>query len=327
MSSWLTRTASLLAGIVALLAVAPGTARQLGELLAVSLRGADAAAEPLAVAGAAGRVWFGAAGAVAVAAALGAVAAGGMQTGFVFAPGRIAPDASRLKPGQTWASKLKLDALINGLIALIAATLGGVTAAVGIVQLVRSSRQLVPAASDGSTLAAAGVVADAVAVVVASWVGIACLVAGVDAVWQHAAFRRRHRMSPQEIRDEYKQSEGDPQHKARRARSHRELLAGDLRSGVGRADVVVTNPTHVAVGLRYRPDEVDAPVVTVSGRGDRAAAIKREARRRGVLEYADPPSARAMVELEVGDEVPERLFEPIAVIFRWVEHERRRVRR
>ena len=247
-----------------------------------------------------------------------AVALGAIQTGMVFAPKRLAPDAKRLQLGQTWKAQLRADALVNGVIALVAVTLCAVAATIGVRRLVSHAPDLAERAATDGGLAVAGTVADTLAMVGGVWLIVAVVVAAIDLQWQRHSFLRRNRMSLQEIRDEYKQSEGDPEHKARRERAHRDLLRGDLRAGVKKADVVVVNPVRIAIGLRYRPEELDAPVVTVTGRGDRAKAIKREARRRKVPEYTDRRSAQAIIDLEVGDAVPEELFEPIAVIFRWV---------
>ena len=315
LSRELNKTASLVGALLAMAAVGPGAIRLLGDFAAEATR---AEHEPVSALVLAGTVLLACALPVVGAAAIAAVAMGGIQTGLVFAPGRILPDAQRFKPGQAWSAKLKLDAWVNGGIALTATLVGAAVAAVGVRRLVRAAPDLATLAADGGAQAVAAVVADTMAVVGASWLGIAALVAIIDAVWQRKAFMRRNRMSNQEIVDEYKRSEGDPEHKARRERAHRELLRGDLRAGVAKADVVVVNPVRIAVGLRYRPEEVDAPVVTVTGRGDRAKAIKREARRKAVPEYVDRVAARAVVELDVDDTVPEELFEPIAVIFRWL---------
>lgn len=310
----MTSGAALVGAVLAGVSVAPSTLRGLVALSNASLTGAVAPVQQLAAAGA---LVLASALPVAAGAALAAVVVAGLQTGLAFAPGRIAPDATRFKVGQTWAGRFRFEALVSGALAMIAVVAGSAAAALGVHRLVDAAGELGALAGEGP-LAVAEAVGGAALVVAASWFGVSLLLAAVDAAWQRKAFLRRHRMSLQEIRDEAKRSEGDPRHKARRARAHRELLAGDLRSGVARADVVVVNPTHIAIGLRYRPEEVDAPVVTVTGRGERAKAIKRRARAAGVPEYAERRVARAIVTLEVGDEVPDRLFEPVAVIFRWL---------
>jgi type III secretion protein U len=311
----LNQTGALVGGLFGLGSVAVSHTRTLAEFTTLMMAHQVAPLEAVTT----GLVVFASAALpVAGAAAVGAVSFGAIQTGMVFAPKRLAPDAKRFQVGQTWKAQFRSDALVNGFIALVAVALCAVAAAVGVNRLVSHAPQLAERAATEGGLAVAGAVANTLAMVGGVWLIVAVVVAAIDLQWQRHSFLRRNRMSLQEIRDEYKQSEGDPEHKARRERAHRDLLQGDLRTGVKRADVVVVNPVRIAIGLRYRPDEVDAPVVTVIGRGDRAKAIKREAQKRRVPEYIDRRSARAIIELEAGDTVPEELFEPIAVIFRWL---------
>lgn len=314
LSRELDRSAALIGALLATVAVAPRAV----ELLAALFERAATGADPNGALVAAGAALVATALPIVGAAAVAAAAMGAVQTGLVFAPSRVLPQSERFKPGQAWTNKFRFEVLVTGTIALVATCLAAVVAYVGVRRLAAESPDLAAAAARGGAAEVAGALLDTFVVVGGAWLGIAAVVTLIDAAWQRHAFLRQHRMSLQEIRDQYKRSEGDPQHKARRARAHKELLAGDWRSGVKRADVVVVNPTHLAIGLRYRPDEVDAPVVTATGRGEAAKAIKREARRQGVPEYADRTCARAIVDLEVGDEVPESLFEPVAVIFRWL---------
>lgn len=309
------QTGALVGALLGVVAIAVPFARALAGFTTELLRQPPAPIDALA---AGVQLFASAVLPVVGAAAVGAVSLGAIQTGMVFAPKRLAPDMKRFQIGQAWKAQFRLDALVNGSIAIVAVTFCALAAGIGVHRLVSHAPQLSEQAAADGGLGVAGAVADTMAVVGGVWLFVAVTVAAIDLQWQRKAFMRRHRMSLQQIRDEYKRSEGDPEHKARRERAHRDLLRGDLRAGVKRADVVVVNPSQIAVGLRYRPDELDAPVVTVSGRGDRAKAIKREARRRRVPEYQDRRSARAVVDLEVGDAVPEELFEPIAVIFRWL---------
>ncbi len=315
LSRQLNKTGALVGALVGLAAVTSTSVRGLAGFAAAMMAHEAGWGDALS---AGFRLFASAALPVAGAAAVGAVSLGAIQTGMVFAPKRLAPDMSRFRVGQTWKSQFRMDALINGAIALIAVTLCAVAAAIGVNRMVNHAPELAERAAAEGGLAVAGAVGDTLALVGVVWLIVAVVVAAVDLQWQRISFLNRNKMSLQQIRDEYKQSEGDPEHKARRERAHRDLLRGDLRSGVKEADVVVVNPVRIAVGLRYRPEEVDAPIITVTGRGDRAKAIKREARRKQVPEYADKRSARAIVDLEVGDTVPQELFEPIAIIFRWL---------
>lgn len=320
----LTSSAALLGGLAACMAVAPDVNRTLAALLGAALRGELGPAAALTVSG---RIVATYGLTVAGVAAVAAVFAGGVQTGWLIAPKRLAPSLTAFNVAQTVKARWRKNAWWAGALGLAQCV---ASAAIGWHAIDRLTRTLPEtlAATDAHGLAAAlSAAASSIAMSGSLLLAVGLLAAFADAAMQRRLFIDEHRMSLQEIRDEYKQSEGDPQHKARREMAHRELLAGSIRDGVQRADIVVKNPTHLAIGLRYRVDEEDAPTVTVVGRGDTAKSILREARRRGLPEYADRPTARALIVLEVGESVPPELFEPVAVIFRWLyaltEDERR----
>jgi flagellar biosynthesis protein FlhB len=153
-------------------------------------------------------------------------------------------------------------------------------------------------------------------------VGLALAV--LDVVVTRRAWFARLRMTKAEVKREHKESEGDPQLKAARERAHHEMLAAVAIANVRHASVVVVNPTHIACALEYEPSEgrdQDAPVVVASGRGDLARRIIDAAHQYGVPVLRDVPLARALAELEVGDEIPEALYEAVAEILReaWME--------
>jgi flagellar biosynthesis protein FlhB len=124
-------------------------------------------------------------------------------------------------------------------------------------------------------------------------------------------------MTKEEVKREHKEAEGDPEVKAARQRAHRDVLAAATIANVRNASVVVVNPTHLACALRY--DEVDgdeAPVVVANGEGELADQIVRAAHDYGVPVLRDVPLARALRELEVGEAIPEALYEAVAEILR-----------
>jgi type III secretion protein U len=311
----LPRTAALLAAAAALAATAQASLAGWIDLARAALGGTLAASEALA---AAARVGAAMAGPAVFAAAAAAIVATVAQTGGLVAPGRLAPDLARLRPGAAFGQQLRLEAVVTALIAAAAAGAGALACALWLHHLVRGLDRT-PENADGIDAGALPALAwGALGGALTTLLVIAVVAALADAVWARRAFLRRNRMSRQEIRDEHKRSEGDPQHRARRERAHRELLRETVREGVVRADVVVRNPTHAAVGLRYRPAEGDFPTVTIAGRGPVARQVLREAARRGVPVFTDVPTARAAADLEPGDAVPEELFEPIAIVFRWL---------
>ena len=125
-------------------------------------------------------------------------------------------------------------------------------------------------------------------------------------------------MTKHEVREEYKETEGNPLIKAQRRALHREILSQSLAAAVRDADVVMANPTHVAVALKYERGKANAPMVTAKGADLMAAQIRQIARESGVPVKRDIPLARALYELEVEQEIPEELYEAVAVVLQWV---------
>jgi flagellar biosynthesis protein FlhB len=145
------------------------------------------------------------------------------------------------------------------------------------------------------------------------------VIAGIDVPAQFLQRRKRLMMTDQEIKDEMKQSEGSPEMKhARRARQH-EMLSNSAHKAVSEAAVILTNPTHFAIALRYRPGIDLAPVVAARGRGEVAEAIKTLAKERGVpmLEY--PQLTRAIYfTSRPGRTISEDLYIAVAAILAFV---------
>jgi flagellar biosynthesis protein FlhB len=139
-----------------------------------------------------------------------------------------------------------------------------------------------------------------------------------DIWWQHRAFHKDMMMSKDEVKREYKESEGDPHHKAHRKQMHHEILEQAAMQNVRKANVVVTNPEHVAVALRYDRDADAAPKVVCKGVETRAAAIRELAKEYGVPMLRNVPLAHALLRLEVGDEVPEELYDAVAEVLNFV---------
>jgi type III secretion protein U len=136
----------------------------------------------------------------------------------------------------------------------------------------------------------------------------------------YALARRRHvrelMMTKQETKAEHKQSEGDPHHKAKRKAIHRQMAAGGTARGVQKATAVVVNPTHIAVALRYDEAECDAPYIVAKGQEADALKLKRDAKDLGIPVVRDIPLARSLIQFDVGDEVPEELYQAAAALLK-----------
>jgi flagellar biosynthesis protein FlhB len=149
----------------------------------------------------------------------------------------------------------------------------------------------------------------------AAFLGLA--IGAIDLVVTRRAWLRKLRMTKNEVRREHRDTEGDPQLKAARERAYRELLAQADIANVRAASVVVINPAHVACALRYDEKQGDdAPIVVASGEGEIAGRIVHAAHDYGVPVVQNAPLARALVELEPGQAIPEALYEAVAEILR-----------
>ncbi len=149
--------------------------------------------------------------------------------------------------------------------------------------------------------------------------GVLALLAGADLALQHLRFRKKVRMTRQELKREHREEEGDPLLKSRRKRRHRDLMKGLAKVEVPRADAVIVNPTHVAVAVRYRRDEGRAPRVLAKGKGELAEYMRDLARGNGVPIVQDILLARALHKrVKVGREVPADLFKGVAAVLAFV---------
>ncbi|RZU38512.1 flagellar biosynthetic protein FlhB [Fluviicoccus keumensis] len=140
-----------------------------------------------------------------------------------------------------------------------------------------------------------------------------------DMWYSRKEFARQMRMSRREVKDEYKRREGDPEIKNKRRRIQQELLRklASLRK-VKDADVILSNPTHVAIALQYRPLTMQAPVIIASGRGFMARMIFQVARNNGVPIIRRPPLARSLASLRLESEIPPETQRQVAEVYRWI---------
>ena len=145
--------------------------------------------------------------------------------------------------------------------------------------------------------------------------GVIFLIAVLDYAYQKYEFEKSIRMSKQDLKDEYKDTEGSPQLKSRIRQVQREMARSRMMDAVPLADVVVANPTHIAVALKYDPKKGDAPLVLAKGERKIAQKIKEIAREHGIPVIEDKPLARALFKVcEIGDMVPKNLFKAVAEI-------------
>lgn len=141
----------------------------------------------------------------------------------------------------------------------------------------------------------------------------------LDVPWQIWSHLKKLRMSKEDVRQEHKESEGDPHTKARIRQQQRQAARRRMMSEVPKADVVVTNPTHYAVALKYEEDKNGAPRVLAKGAGLIAAKIRELAAEHRIPTLEAPPLARALHQhVELGQEIPAELYTAVAEVLAWV---------
>jgi flagellar biosynthetic protein FlhB len=145
------------------------------------------------------------------------------------------------------------------------------------------------------------------------------VIAFVDLFYQRHKFKEDIKMTKQEVKDEYKNSEGDPQIKGKIRSKMREASQRRMMQDVPKADVVITNPTHYAVAIRYNPDEAPAPVVLAKGADYLALKIKEIAKENKVEIVENKPLARMLyANVDIGQQVPPELYQAVAEVLAMV---------
>ena len=150
--------------------------------------------------------------------------------------------------------------------------------------------------------------------VTAVFIGIGC----VDIIIARKQFSKEMMMSKYDVKQEYKQMEGDPQMKGQRKQLAQELLFGGGQENVKNADAVVVNPAHIAVAIKYDKENGKAPKVIAKGMRKHAERIKEIAKHYGVPILRNVPLAQALNKLEIDEEVPEELYEAVAEVLAFV---------
>lgn len=158
-----------------------------------------------------------------------------------------------------------------------------------------------------------------------AWIAASLLlVVLIDVPWQLWHHAKQLRMSREDVRQEHKESEGDPQLKSQIRQRQRAMAFNRMMSAVPKADVIVTNPTHYAAALQYTEGNGAAPRVVAKGRGALAARIRAIGQAHGIPQLQAPPLARALYHaVPLDQEIPAALYQAVAEVLAWVYQVRR----
>ena len=245
------------------------------------------------------------------------IAAGGIvaQGGFVFAPAALEPKPEKLNPASNLGKILSLNSLrtlLKSLLPVAYLVYLGVTLITAQWDKILRSSFLTPRATSGWIFEQAYGMAWKAGLVFAVWFLF-------DYLLERLSFEKQLRMSRQEIREEAKETEGQPLIRSRVRRLQRQMRKRRMLKDVARASVVVTNPTEYAVALEYRPEEMAAPSVVAKGRNLLAQRIKREANWHGIPIIENPPLAQALYRtVDIGQAIPAKLYTAVAEILAFI---------
>ena len=246
---------------------------------------------------------------------VGAIVVNLFQVGFLFTPERLLPDPSRLSP----AAGIKRIVSLSGVMKLGFGLFKVIIVAVVAGTVIFLRRDQVLYASSMSIPVLAHFIAN-ICLSTALWVGISLfLLAVLDYSYQRWKHEQDLRMTHQEVREEMKQLQGDPLVMARRRAIQRQMALNRIGDKIPQADVVVTNPTELAIAIQYDPQEMAAPVVLAKGAGVVAQRIRRLALENNIPVVERKPLARQLYqEVEMGQPIPDDSYAAVAEVLAYV---------
>ncbi len=245
------------------------------------------------------------------------------QRALVFAPTKLEPKLSRLSIVSNAQNKFGRAGLFE--FGKSAFKLALYSVCLGVYLNYRMPEMISSAAMGASSvikmLAELGMEFLVIALLISICIGV------VDAIFQHDEHRRKNMMSRKEIQDETKDAEGDPHMKGKRRQKAMEIATGQMMAAVPEASVVIVNPTHYAVALKWDGGAGTAPICVAKGVDEVAATIRRIANENAIPIHSDPPTARALyATIGIGDEVEEEYYAPVAAAIRFAEDMRERAK-
>ncbi len=238
-----------------------------------------------------------------------------LQIGPLFAPEIIKMDVSKISIAKGFSRLFSMRAIVEFLKGILKIALVGMVGTIMILPFMGGVEHMVG-------LSISMILLEMKTLVLRMMTGtlIAFLIiAMIDVIYQRTSHMKKMRMSKQEVKDEYKQSEGDPMVKGKLRQLRAEKARQRMMANVPKADVVITNPTHFAVALQYDPDKMDAPLCLAKGVDDVALRIRAVAKENDVTLYENPPLARALYDtVEVDEDIPAEHYKAVAQVISFV---------
>ncbi len=245
------------------------------------------------------------------------------QRAFTFAPEKLVPKLSRISLISNAKNKFGRSGLFEFAKSFVKLSLYSLV--LGIFLVWRLPEIVTTAQLEPRTglVVLAGLIVDFLSIVFVIAAGIGC----IDLLWQHQEHLRKNRMSRKELVDETKQSEGDPHMKQQRRQRGYDIATNRMLADVPKADVIIVDPTHYAVALKWSRMPGAAPECVAKGVDEVAARIREAGAEAGVPTHRDPPTARALfATVEIGGEIRPEHYRAVAAAIRFAERMRGKAR-
>ena len=237
------------------------------------------------------------------------------QVGFLFTLKPIMPDIKKINPIQGAKNLINKKKLVELLKTILKFVVVGYLSYLALKGAIRDVVLIIRS----DLMTAISIIGSIIWDFITKIGGAFLVIAAFDAFYQKKKFMKDNMMSKYDVKQEYKQSEGDPQQKADRKRLHQEMVNSPGSAAVKKADVVVKNPEHIAVALKYDQEEDGgAPHIVAKGSRIWADKILEAAKHYGVPVVRNVPLAQALNKLDVGDDVPEELYDAVAEVLNFV---------
>lgn len=238
-----------------------------------------------------------------------------LQIGPLFAPEIIKMDSSKISPVKGWSRLFSMRAImefVKGLLKIAMVTIVSLVLLYpyfpGLEHMVGLS---MPLLMDEMKILVIRMMAGILIVFL--------VIAVIDIIYQRVEYMKKMRMSKQELKDEYRQTEGDPQIKGKLRQLRAEKARQRMMQNVPKADVVITNPTHFAIALKYDPDTMEAPLCVAKGMDNIALKIREIAKENKVSIVENKPLARALYDtVEIDETIPAEHYKAVAQIISFV---------
>lgn len=235
--------------------------------------------------------------------------------GFLFSTKAFAPKASRINPLSGLKRMFSMNSLVELVKAVAKVLVVGFVAVMTLQFYFDDSLALQRQALQPAVAGALEIILWSVLLLCLSTI----LIAIADVPWQIYSHTKKLRMTMQEIKDEFKETEGKPEVKSKVRQLQREIAQRRMLEDVPDADVVITNPTHYAVALKYQAGSMQAPIMVAKGVDQVALKIREIAKANNVPQMQAPPLARALyTHTKIGNEIPEGLYIAVAQVLAYV---------